>query len=296
MVRSKKKMVKVKSRKGHRSKKAPGWIRLNSKKSNRRKNQNHVRVKTVVSILVVLVLVGLVAGLWAGSHLIMRRLYSRNSTFVIKHINIKGSLILSPMLVREYTQLDEGLNLFDIDIKQIRDDFLRRVPSVKSMDISRRLPDTLDINIAERIPLAKLNKGPLVVDRYGMIFVFKGTTSQMPMIVGYDRKRSRPGVKILGIAQAALEALREIDDNPSLGLDVSRVEVFHDGYLLLRLTDGKLIKLAWNEMGMQTDISQNELQNKLSKVSAALHSKRGMNLIMLDATLDNDMPGKYARR
>lgn len=292
MARSKN-MVKIKSRKGGGTKKSPSLIRLNTKKINKRKNHNHIKVKTAVSIFAVLVLLALIIGLWSGSRLIVRKLYSRNSTFVIKHINISGSLMLSPMLVREYTQIDEGLNLFDLNIKQIRSDFLRRVPSVKSMDISRILPDTLEINIIERIPLAKLGrKGPLVVDRYGMIFVFKGPTSQLPVLVGYDRKRSRPGVKILGIAQAALEALRAIDEDPSLGLDVARVEVFHEDYLLLRLIDGKIVKLAWDDMGMQTDISQERLAYRLRKVSDVLHTKRGMHLKNLDATVNNNMPGK----
>ena len=292
-----KKIVKVKSRKGRRKQQAPTLIRLNAKKTNKRRNQSHTRVKTVVSIIAAVAVVGLIIGIWTGSQLIIRKLYSRNSTFVIKHIQINGSLMLSPALVREYTQINEGLNLFDLNIKQIRNDFLRRVPGVKSMDISRELPNTLKINIMERIPLGKLGKnGPLVVDRYGMIFVFKGSTSQLPIIWGYDRKRSRPGVKILGIAQAALEALRAIDEDPALGLDVARVEVSYEDYLLLRLTDGKIIKLAWDDMGMQTDVSLHKLLMKLSEVSAVLHSRRGMNLIMLDATVDNNMPGKYAKK
>ena len=292
-----KKMVKVKSRKGRRKQQSPSLIRLNTKKANKRRNQNHTRAKTVVSIIAAVAVVGLIIGIWTGSQLIIRKLYSRNSTFVIKHIKINGSLMLSPTLIREYTNIDEGLNLFALNIKQIRNDFLRRVPSVKSMDINRELPDTLEINIIERIPLAKLGKyGPLVVDRYGMIFVFKGSTSQLPIIWGYDRKRSRPGVKILGIAQAALEALREIDEDPSLGLDVARVEVSHEEHLLLYLTDGKIIKLTWDDMGMQTGVSQQKLLMKLSEVSVILHSKRGMNLIMLDATVDNNMPGKYTKR
>ncbi len=290
------KMVKIKSRKGSRTKKVPSLIRLNAKKNNKRRNQHYSRVKTVVSIIAIVALIGLFIGLWVGSRLIVRRLYSRNSTFVIKHININGSLMLSPLLVREYTQIDEGLNLFDINIKQIRNDFLRRVPSVKSMDISRKLPDRLVINIVERIPLAKLGSGPLVVDRYGMIFVFKGSTSQLPIILGYDKKRSRPGVKILGIAQAALEALCAIDEDPSLGLDVAKVVVSKGAYLLLRLTDGKVIKLTWDEMGMQTRVSQEKLLMKLSEISSILHSRRGMNLITLDATVDNNMPGKYVNR
>ena len=292
-----KKIGKVKSRNGRRKQQAPTLIRLNAKKTNKRRNQDHARVKTVVSIIAVVAVVGLIVGIWTGSQLIIRKLYSRNSIFVIKHININGSLMLSPILIREYTNVDEGLNLFDLNIKQIRNDFLRRVPSVKSMDISRELPDTLEINIVERIPLAKLGKhGPLVVDRYGMIFVFKGATSQLPIIWGYDRRRSRPGVKILGIAQAALEALREIDEDPSLGLDVVRVEVSHEDHLLLHLTDGKMIKLNWDDMGMQTGVSQQKLLMKLSEVSVILHSRRGMNLIMLDARVDNNMPGKYSKR
>jgi cell division septal protein FtsQ len=292
-----KKSVKARSRKGKRRQKSPNLIRLNVKKTNKRNHSAQSRVKAVVSMLSIVVLVGLILGLWAGSRFIVRKLYSRNSTFIIKHIDIKGSMILSSTLVREYTKIDEGLNLFDLNIRQIRNDFLRRVPSVKSIDISRKLPDTLEINIVERIPLARLGlNSPLVVDRYGMIFVFKGPASQLPVLIGYDKKRSRPGVKILGIAQAALEALVAIEDDPSLGLDVARVGVGYDNYLLLRLTDGKIIKLAWNDMGMQTDISQEELLVKLSKVSVALHSKRGMNLTVLNATLDKDMPGNYAGR
>ncbi len=290
-----KSLVKIKSGKKRGSRNSAPMIRLNTRKVNKRKRSGKEKARLIAGLFVLGVFLVLAFSLFAGARLLAQKLYSRNSQFVIKHINIKGSLMLSPALVREYLQVDEGMNLFALDIENMRKDFIRRVPGVKSMSLSRKLPDTLEISITERLPLAKLGiRSPLVVDRYGMIFVFKGPSSQLPVIWGYSRKRSRPGVKIIGKAQAALEALSAIDDNPSLGLNVALVDVSRDDYLVLRLTDGKRIKLAWKDMGMQTDTSKQALLTKLGKVSSALHTRKGMKLAMLDATMDNNLSGSYS--
>ena len=286
------KPIKVKSRRTRSSRKRVGTITLNARGAGRKKSAKASRTpkltKVAVGALALITLVAVGAAVWYGSRTAARRLFTRNHVFVIKHIDIRGGVMMSKALVREYARVDEGMNLFDLNIGQIRNDFIRRAPSVKQMEISRVLPDTLRLEIVERMPLARLGRrGPLVVGRHGMIFVYKGPMAQLPIIAGYGRTGTRPGLKLTGMAQAALEVLDAIDEHPALDMEVETVDVGNRDCLVLRLADRKSVKLAWREMGMLTPASRQHLMKKLAEVSAALQSERGMHLSMLNATLDD---------
>ena len=290
------KPIKIKARRARGSRKHVGTITLNTRSGGRKKKSKAASMprftQAAIVLLALVTIVGTVAGLWYGSRAVTRRLFTRHRAFVIKHIDIRGGVMMTQALVREYARVDEGMNLFDLNIEQLRGDFIRRAPSVKQMEISRILPDTLRLEIIERMPLARLGRrGPLVVGRHGMIFVYKGPMAQLPVISGYGNSGTRPGLKLTGIAQSALEVLDAIDEHPALDMEVETVEVGHRDCLVLRLADRKAVKLAWREMGMLTPASRQHLMKKLAEVSAALQSERGMRLTMLNATLDGRMHG-----
>jgi len=225
--------------------------------------------------------------IWFGLLFMGKVLFSNNDAFVIKKVDIKGSAMITENLVREYTQVREGMNLFQVDIGRIRSDFLRRAPSVKSMEISRILPDTLNMEITERMPLARLGwRGPLVVDRKGVVFVVKGRSSHLPVISGYQGAGPRPGARLRGIALAALEVLDVSDDYPALGMGIEAIEVDKKEDLTVRLSDRKSALLAWDEMGMMTSVSRDNLLEKLGKLSVSMRSEEGRKRSMFDATLD----------
>lgn len=261
-------------------------VRLGARvKSGRSKPHNPARLAWGLSAVVI----GLVAcvALWFGFRFLGSALFAKNDAFVIRRIDITGSAMITENLVREYTQVHEGMNLFALDIAQIRADFLRRTPNVKSMEISRILPHTLKMQVSERMPLAQLGwNGPLVVDRKGVVFVIKGRSSHLPVITGYQGTGRRPGSRLRGMARAALEVLDVCDDHPVLNLGIEAIEVDNRERLMLRMADRKSAKLAWEEMGQMTAASRETLLKRLGRLSEAIHSEKGRRHTMFDATMD----------
>ena len=282
----------VSKSRGHRRKKRIRTIRLNSRvaSSKKRGDRRPVRVTMVALALVLVVALG--ASIWFGVRFVGRALFSGNRAFVIRHLDIKDGAMMTESLIREYTRIEEGMNLFGVNIGQVRADFLSRAPSVKSMQISRLLPDTLRIEITERMPVARLGwKGPLVVDRVGTVFVFKSQSDHLPFIIGYRGDGLRPGSKLHGTALAGLEVFDVCDDHPALGLNIEAIEVDNGDRLTLRLADRKAAKLAWEEMGTASKGSRRDLLMKLGMLSRALRSDEGRNLSSFNVTLDGRIYG-----
>jgi len=278
--------------------------RLLSRKRNARRapilkvnTRLRVQKKTKMYRIAVFVLVPAVIAaasvlLWFGVCMAGRLLFSSNDRFRIVNLEIKEGEVITGDLIREYTRISEGMNLFEFDIGNIRDAFLRRSPNVKSMEISRYLPDTLKIEVVERTPLARIGwRGHLVTDREGFVFGFRSGLRGLPVITGYRARNLRPGRRVGGMALAALEVL-DACDNPTLGINVESVETGNADYLVLRLSDRKSVKLSWDKMGRMTRESRRLLRGKLGRLARTLQSEHGRRLTKIDATLDNRI---YAR-
>jgi cell division septal protein FtsQ len=246
-------------------------------------------LRVSVFVLIPLVAAGVCAALWFGLQALGALLFSQNSTFTIKTLDIRGGPVITERLIREYTQLQEGMNLFGFNIRQVREDFLRRAPNVRGIQISRHLPDRLRIEVDERNALARIGRrGVLVADRYGVVFVQRNRTRPLPVIVGYTAGPLRPGYCVQGRALAALEVIDACEENPVLGLTVAAVDLDDKDAVIVTLADDKTVKLAWAKMGSLTPASRRQLMAKLGRVSRVLQSEQGRTLRRLDATLDGN--------
>jgi len=278
-------------RPARRRRRRPKSVTLQARTAARKKPRAAVRVAAPAGAVVAAAAVCLL--LWFGLRALGHALYAENPSFVIRDLDIRGGALISETLIREYTQIEEGRNLFDVDIDQVRRDFLARAPSVRSMEISRRLPDCLRIRIDERTPLARFGwKGPLVIDRDGVVFAFNGRSDHLPVVANYRGDDARPGARPDGLCRAALEVLEVLDDMPPLGLDIEAVEVDHRDYLMLRLRDRKAAKLAWKEMGAGTRASRRHLLRKIGRLVNVLSSEEGRRRSLLDATLEGRIYGR----
>ena len=278
-------------RPARRRRRRPKSVTLQARTAARKKPRAAVRVAAPLGAVVAAAAVCLL--LWFGLRALGHALYADNPAFVIRELDVQGGALISETLIREYTQIEEGRNLFDVDIDQVRHDFLARAPSVRSMEISRRLPDCLRIRIDERTPLARFGwRGPLVIDRHGVVFAFSGRTDHLPVIANYRGDDARPGARLSGMCLAALEVLEALEEMPSLGLDIEAVEVDNRDYLMLRLRDRKAAKLAWKEMGAGSRASRRHLLRKLGRLVKALSSEEGRRLSLLDATLEGRIYGR----
>ncbi|MDD3276050.1 MAG: FtsQ-type POTRA domain-containing protein [Kiritimatiellales bacterium] len=160
--------------------------------------------KTVLRRTVVVLLLGvtaavLLAGLFIGLKYAGSLFFSRNSRFELKTINITTDGRLLPAQLQEYAGLQTGTNLFCVDFNQLRTR-LEEVPLVESVAISRQLPDTLTINVVERVPRAQIKWNrralPFLLDRSGVVLPMTQSGASLPLIEGLKLDGIRPGSRI----------------------------------------------------------------------------------------------------
>ena len=237
----------------------------------------------VLVILFVVAGVGLLGML--GARALGQSLFSHNPRFAIRRLTIKGGEIVTPALVREYTGLSEGMNLFEFSIRDVRHRFLRSQPNVRSMTIRRQFPDALDVEISERVPLAAVGQSTsLASDRQGFIFRLR-SDAKLPCIVGYSGK-VRPGGRLEGLAVAALQVIDACGDLRP-GLQLRGIGVKDPEHLVLFPPQGHKIKyvtLKWPDMGEESSASRRQLMAKLESIGQALNSGNHGQFDWLDAT------------
>jgi len=165
-------------------------------------------IRVGVLVMAPVALAAVVALTWWGGRTAGRLLFSRNDRFRVAQLEIVDGQIITEALIREYTGLREGMNLFEPDIGAIRRKFLRHTPVVRSMSISRHLPGTLHIEITERQPIGRLGRRRhLVVDEDGFVFGQRYQQNHIPIITGTEEQGLRPGNSLDGLALDAVRVL-----------------------------------------------------------------------------------------
>lgn len=239
--------------------------------------------------LVVAALAALVAALSVGGYLAYSRLRAiwmeqcvltdvERQVTVSTGTNIKPGLILD-----QFGLLKKGANLAEIDFEKKRNDILHRIPNIRSLTVSRHLPDRLEIVVEEREPIARMkvrgSKGVTgrVVDAEGVVFVREAGTSLLPVIYEAKSSFTAAGKTLSGRAAAALRMLEACRmDKDLAGLGIVEVYTHHLDYLIATLDNYSLAKIAWEGMDAPTagtdDLMLDQLRNFCSSKRTAAES------------------------
>ena len=206
---------KTKRRKGRRKQSNRHKFSVLGVKTRRATVKGHQRTqKVLVVAFLVLVLLGAMALAGLGLKAAGEVIFSKNERFTIRHLEIRTDpgAVITPMLVREYVDISEGTNTFAVDIQKVRRDFLKRAPNVKSMEITRILPDRLLIELHERVPIAHIKQrraADVHVDEHGFLFAARPRKGRLPVITGYTGPRLKRGECVEGILRDAVVLLAE---------------------------------------------------------------------------------------
>ncbi len=152
------------------------------RKKNRRRIFVERRNKFVLQMLLVTV-VGL-ALLWGGAKLVGKMQF-----FALKEIKIEGRLHkINQEKILEQLQVAVGSNLFKIDLNQLHQR-LSQLKDVKSIQVVRKWPATLLVQVTEYIPSFVLQEGEryFYVDESGVVFKDITTTQDskdFPFLTG----------------------------------------------------------------------------------------------------------------
>jgi cell division septal protein FtsQ len=232
----------------------------------------------------------LAGGLAWGGHAGWRALFSENEFFQIRQIEVTtdGDLGLGHIL--EYAKVREGLNLFAVSPREIRE-LLLTVPVVANAQVGRRLPDTLVIEVAERVAVARLGRpgagSPLAVDMQGHVLGPSSVRASLPVVLGVRDMGLRPGDVVRDPMLA--EALEVLDICNQAGmrqkLAVAVIDVGNEELLDLGLATGEQVLLS--RAGLAEKLHQ------LCHMREAA-AGRGLDLRVYDMTVERNFVGRPA--
>jgi len=227
----------------------------------------------------------LLAGFVLLGMLIWNQWFVRSEQWMIRHVKVEGGKFITPELVAEWTGITEGLPLLGMSIRKTRELLLQRANNLSGVEIRRVFPDTVEIYLTERIPLARLAESRhLVVDREGIVFAQRADAMELSLLWGGAQSPVRPGHRVARHALPALDLLEVCRYGLRDGLDIRSVNVERPDYLLLKLGDGKEVKFAWESMEERTEASRMRLNRQLGYLAKAIRTRQSDGKMVVDAT------------
>jgi hypothetical protein len=261
------------------------------------RDQQRARVQ-LVAVALLIPLVAVLTGYigWLGIKRASGFFFAGNRQYTINKLVISNGGVVVQDFIKGKKNIREGTNLFAFDIAAVCREFLAVAHGFKAIEVVRRLPDTVEVSVVERIPLARIGRnGVLVTDDEGRVFAPRTALRTLPALVNCrESKTLQPGNRLSGMATAAIQLLQVCDD-PELGLPVESVDVGSEESLLVRVRqDGQIkdVRLAWRGMTRATPESRKDLLKKLGQLSQALQTEPGKRLSKLDGTYSDSIYGE----
>lgn len=208
----------------HAASEEPAFLRPKSRTRVRRSRRG-LTARVVLALEALGALLALVVALWAGYSKVMA-----SERLRVGRVDVRGSRFLSEGEVRELLGPAVGENILGLDIESLKQR-LRASPWVADAAVRRTLPDTLQVQIQERVPLAlaELDRLYLMDGDGTLIDIYGPRTSafDLPIVRGLkgidgeargDRAR-RAGALLADLAELASE-VSEVQVEPSGDLRV----------------------------------------------------------------------------
>ena len=123
-----------------------------------------------------------------------------------------GSMVKADVIADEFG-LKAGANLALIDFNAKRLAILKKIPNLRAVSVSRRLPDKVSIVTEERVPAARMEvRGSRtatgrVADRDGVVFICQRGTRLLPVIREAPSAGTPVGHHLSGRVRAAMELI-----------------------------------------------------------------------------------------
>ncbi|MCR5751627.1 MAG: FtsQ-type POTRA domain-containing protein [Kiritimatiellae bacterium] len=218
-----------------------------------------------------------------------------------EQVEIESGKMVKADVIAENLGLRPGANLATIDFEAKRAAMLKKIPNLRDVKISRRLPDKVTVAVEERTPVVRLGvrgvkkSSDRVADTEGVVFLCARGTGLLPIIRETNPPGAAPGHRLEGRARAALrlvEASREPDfqEMGLLDVDLSKID-----YLSATLSYGSrysTLKIAWEDMDEpETPASNASLARQLRHTKEAMSTPAGEGVSVWNAT-DYSYPGR----
>lgn len=125
---------------------------LDVKASSSQVRKHRVRM-AVSSLLTIAVILGAVYGLWRGGYWAVQHFVYKNKNLSIEHFEVRTDGVIDRRHLRRWSGVQPGDNLFAVDLHDIKQN-LENHGMIHSVSLERSLPDTLKMQVFERVPMA----------------------------------------------------------------------------------------------------------------------------------------------
>jgi cell division protein FtsQ len=147
-------------------------------------------------------------GNWLAGQALIR---SANAGFRVREIIVTGREQISAEELLASLSVKQGMPIFSVNIADAEKS-LSDIPWVKSVAISRRLPDTISVVLQERTPVAlwQHEKKIFLIDGDGIVLAAGNLDAwqSLPLVVGEGAEKNV--TQLLGLLQAEPEIAKEL--------------------------------------------------------------------------------------
>jgi cell division septal protein FtsQ len=181
----------------------------------------HRNRRVLVFLSKIALVIGLAIGIYLGAGAAMRRFFFDNPDYRLTTIEAQTDGTLQREQILQTAGLEEGKNIFRVNLAQVHDR-LQQLPQVDEVQVLRKLPEEIDIKIAERKPIAWItgekqisdpfsSEAAFLVDGRGVLMREKKLLPEylgLPLISGCTNEPLEAGKTVESFeTKAALELL-----------------------------------------------------------------------------------------
>ena len=208
-------------------------------------------------------------------------------------VMITSGKMVKADVIAENLGLRVGTNLATVDFAEKRKQLLEKVPNLRAISISRRLPDKVIVAAEERIPVARLglsrSRKPTgrVVDTEGMVFDWQRGTQTLPLVREAQEPGTTKGNRVKGRTLAAIRLIEACREPEFLEIGILEVDVSKKDFLLATLGNYSKLKILWDEMDEGTPNARADLIHRLTLLRDTMRTKLAPNAVIWNATIPN---------
>lgn len=191
--------------------------------------------------------------------------------FEVGRVQVRGNQFMEEEKIRTVADIGLGTNIFKVNLNAAAAG-VKLLPMIKDVKVSRSLPSTIIIEVAERKPLGLLPtaEGFIEVDREGVYLKKTGVgVAGIPVVTGIQASTANPGEPVQ--AAGLKEALLVIDGLPEGAVSkLSEVHMSENGQVVMYTLEGVQCRF-----GMASEVAEKgrvliqilkELQNRGEKI------------------------------
>jgi len=150
-------------------------------------------------------IIGLLLIIYAAFFIVLRfkKFVLHSNYFRINNVIVNNDKFLDNVVVLKGINNIKGKNIFTLDINKLESDY-EALPDVKTVVIERSFPNTILVNITERIPIGQISYGRDIygIDEDGVIIKLN-ESRELPKIIGLKIKNVYSGENIISNPQTS---------------------------------------------------------------------------------------------